>query len=78
MTDIKAGEAIEAGTLILVTSGEYSDYGITGLYRAKTRFVVPRKPPDRQTEREAVPDVYAMTCNPDWLEETIFREAWVN
>lgn len=35
------GDVIKAGTFVLLTDGSYSQYGVSGLYRAKEDIVIP-------------------------------------
>lgn len=43
MPDLEPGDVIKAGTLVLLTSGEYSNYGVVGLFRAEVDVTVPGK-----------------------------------
>lgn len=70
MRELKIGETVKAGTVFIVTTGEYSSYGVIGIFRAIADFVVPagvcrREPPCLVP----FPDVNAVTTNPAWCEE---------
>lgn len=78
--DLHVGDVVEAGTFLLLTSGEYSSFGVNGLYRAKQRFVIPGRPRRGWTAKpgELEVDVHALTTNPDLLEEIRYREIWLH
>jgi hypothetical protein len=70
--EVKVGDEIKAGTLLLMSSGEHSDYCVTGLFRAKRDFVVPGKPSRYATNKSRLPpeiDIEKMTADPDLTEE---------
>jgi hypothetical protein len=70
MKELKAGATITAGTLVLITSGDYSSYSITGLFRAATDVIVPGRSA-RSGEVEL--DIALLST---LLEEVPCVEAW--
>jgi hypothetical protein len=74
MDDIKVGDTIAAGTLLLFTLGLRSDFCVNGIYRAKKDFVVPGK-------REAygddqVPDLHTISADAELVEAVPYCEVW--
>lgn len=55
--NIEAGGTIPAGTIVLLTSGSYSSYGVIGIYRAKIDVVVPSRALAYGRPGEVEPDV---------------------
>ena len=72
MSEQKVTTAIKAGELLTIESGEYSDYGVLGIFRAKVDFV-----PDEVMNEylDAHPDERASYSGTEskfiaWLENT--------
>ncbi len=65
------GETIKAGTVVLITSGEYSDYGVNGLYRAVTDVVIPGKDEPYGRRGDKVADIHLLST---LLEELPYEE----
>lgn len=72
----KVGEWVEAGDFLLFTSGEYSDFGVNGLYRAKQRFQIPGMQRKYGKPGELQPDIYAISATPELVEELTYSELW--
>jgi hypothetical protein len=71
MREKQVGDTIEAGELLLFTAGSYSSYGVSGIYRAKKRFVMPGKP---DCYRVMYPDIHAVSADPELVEELAYTE----
>jgi hypothetical protein len=78
MIDKKAGDVIEAGEYLLFTSGEYSDFSVNGIYRAKKQFVMPGKVKLYGKLGELEPDTAAVSADPALVEEIIYSEIWTH
>lgn len=74
--DLRAGQTIKQGQLILLTSGEYSDFGIEGLYRAKCDFVIPGKQARWTQIGVMEADTAAISINVEWVEEVEYVTLW--
>ncbi len=74
MVDLEVGMTVKAGSIIVVSAGDYSDYGITGLFKAKMDFVVPGKPMDYSKGQTTI-DTKKITLSVDWVEELEWHEA---
>ncbi len=73
---LKPGETIKAGTLVLLTSGSYSSYSITGLFRAPSDIVVPAatpRYPGQRLDLEEEADIERLST---LLEEVTYVEVW--
>lgn len=68
-----AGETIPAGTIVLMTSGSYSDFGVNGLYRAIADTVVPGRPARYGKPGEMEVDSELLST---MLEEVPFVDVW--
>lgn len=64
---------ITAGQLLLWTSGEYSNYGISGLFRAKVDFNVPVR---KSRWNEWYHDFRACAQDPTLVDELDYVEVW--
>lgn len=74
MRDIRPDDTIVADTVVVLTSGSYSDYRIWGIFRAKTDTVVPwemsRWDPHTKTINLSALSIL--------LEELDYVEGWSN
>jgi hypothetical protein len=52
-SNLNVGDTIPAGTIVVITGGMYSSYGITGIFRAATDVVIPGKEDPRDKWRRA-------------------------
>lgn len=62
---IEVGDTMKAGTVLLLTAGAYSDFGVYGLFRAKVDFVVPGRRSEYRPKSELTPDIYKISANPE-------------
>ena len=65
---MNAGDTIKAGTLVLLTTGEYEQYDYVGLYRAEADVVIP---PARQGGKQ--PHIGRLM---DLMTQVSFTEVW--
>lgn len=77
MKEAKVGDVIKAGELILLTSGSYSGYGVSGIYRAKADVVIPGRRRDYGKTVEIDADNHALSVMPE-LEELEYIEVWMD
>lgn len=71
--ELKVGDTIPAGALVLLTQGSYSDYGVTGLFRAPMDTVVPGRATRFCKPGELEPDNSLLST---LLEEVQYLESW--
>lgn len=75
MAILKVGKTVKAGTLLLFTSGEYSDYRVGRLFRAKVEFVIPGRA-NRWLPSQLEPDTDKIAADPALVEEVAYDEIW--
>lgn len=73
MMDLSVGDVIKAGTFVLLTSGSYSSYGVTGLFRATKDTTVPGRQRRYGASGALEPDNAMLST---LLEEVPHMEAW--
>lgn len=71
--ELTVGNTIPAGSIVLLTAGKYSDYGIHGLYRADTDVVIPGRPAGYGRRDELEPDLAKLST---LLVELPYVEVW--
>ncbi len=69
---VEVGATLKRGALVLLTSGEYSDYLVRGLYRVEADIVVPGKAGRWRPDRLRV-DLEALSVA---LTEVEYVEVW--
>jgi len=70
-TNLEAGDTIKAGTIVLITGGVYSEFGVVGIFRAITDVIVPVY--TNYWGRENGIDIHKLST---MLEELDYVEAW--
>ena len=72
-TELKAGDVIPAGSVVLITDGIYSGYGVTGVFMATTDTVVPGHQGKYDKPDVLSPDNKLLST---LLEEVQYLESW--
>ena len=72
LSNLEVGATIPVGTIVLLTSGSYSDYSVMGIFRADLDVIVPGKT-DRWHRGKQVPDTAKLSI---MLTELDYVEVW--
>lgn len=70
---LEVGATIPAGTIVLLTSGEYSDFGVCGIFKAETDTIVPGRKSRYSHYRIEIPDIHKLST---MLTEIDYVEVW--
>ena len=71
MATMRVGETLPAGTIVLLTASEWSDYEVIGLFRAPADTVIPGRAMRPGQPGEQVPDLARLST---LLEAVPYRE----
>lgn len=70
---LEVGATIPAGTLVLLTAGDYSSFHVIGLFRSITDVVVPGIPRYSSRPDDLIPDTAKLST---LMEEVPYVEVW--